>query len=137
MDVLDRIAEPLAVIGAFAMLAVIVRTAAQCIRAFVQGINEADDPRYAKLPPTSPDLPAPRIRFATNARSIRTATIWIVVYVASVVLLFVSLTSGGWVRLSYEPELIFSLVVPLLVLRIFAYFLRLGAFIRQRLRRRS
>lgn len=120
MDVLDRIAEPLAVIGAFALLALNVRTGARCIRAFVQGINEADDPRHSRRAPTFPDMQSARCNSQIDGRSLRTTLIWIMAYLASVVLLFVSMTSGGWVRLSYAPELLFSLIVPLLVLRLFA-----------------
>ncbi len=53
-DALDRIAEPAYVFGLFVMLAIIVGTTARCIRAFVQGVNEADDPRHAKRPPDAP-----------------------------------------------------------------------------------
>jgi len=132
MDVLDRIAEPLAIVGLFGMLAIIVGTTARCMRAFIQGINDADDPRHARLPRDTPHCRPPESDRGTAVRSLKTKLYWGLAYLASAGVLFVCLTSGGWPRMSYEPELLFSLVIPLLMLRLFAYFLRFGRFFRNR-----
>jgi hypothetical protein len=129
MDFLDRISGPLTVILCFALLAVIVRYAALSIRAFIQGINEADDPRPAKHDATHAATPIARPSFRIDKRWIKSAVIWTTAYVTCVVTLFIYLTSGGWMRLSVEPELFVSIIAPLLVLRLSAYFLRLGKFI--------
>jgi hypothetical protein len=124
MDILDTLAEPLGVIGAFAMLALIVHHIGRCIRAFIQGINDADDPRQQ----TSPHRHADR-------RRLKTVSKWALAYIISVVVLFISLislASGGWPRVSYVPEFLFSLLVPLLTLRLLAYALRLGSMLHQR-----
>jgi hypothetical protein len=54
MDALDRIAEPAYLVSLFAMLTIIVGTAARCLRAFLQGINDAEDPRHARRPRYDP-----------------------------------------------------------------------------------
>lgn len=126
MDILDRIAQPLGVIAAFAMMALIVHRVGQCIRAFVQGINEADDPRYARPPSTDAGVHPMRKRRSVDRRSLKTTLKWVIAYFASVPIMFVCLTTGGWMRLDYTPELFVSLIVPLLVLRLLASILRLG-----------
>ena len=132
MDVLDRIVEPLAIVGLFGMLAIIVGTAARCMRASIQGINDADDPRQAKLPRDAPTLQSPKYDRRMAVRSLKATLYWALTYFASAAILFVCLASGGWPRVSYGPELLFSLVVPLFMLRFFAYFLRLGRFFQPR-----
>ena len=55
MDALGRIAETAYLAGLFIMLTIIVGTVARCMRAFIQGINDAEDPRTAR-PSTSRPL---------------------------------------------------------------------------------
>jgi hypothetical protein len=136
MDILDQFAEPVAVTSAFTMMAVIVHNVGRCIRAFVQGINEADDPRHARLPSTDAEFQQARCRRRGDEHSVKTSLIWMIAYFASVPIFFVCLTSGGWVRVDHTPEMLVSLILPLLLLRLFAYFLRLGRFFQHRPRRR-
>jgi hypothetical protein len=44
----------LAVGGAGALLFLLLRLVARTLHAFIQGINEGDDPRQQKLPPDDP-----------------------------------------------------------------------------------
>ncbi len=131
MDVLDRIAEPLYVVGLFGMLAIIVGTVARCMRAFIQGINEGDDPRHAK-PPHEAAGRSRKYDREMAVRSLKIKLYWMLAYLSTAVILFVVLTSGGWPRMSYTPDLLMSLVVPLLVLQSFAYFLRLARWLKNR-----
>jgi hypothetical protein len=54
MEALEWTVQAAMIVGALVVLALAVRLGARCIHAFIQGINEGDDPRYAKRPPDDP-----------------------------------------------------------------------------------